>query len=532
MLHHLRVVNLGVLTDAALDLEPGFNVITGETGTGKTLLLGGLRLLLGEKADAAKVGDQAGEARAEGLFESEENEVVVARTVPASGRSRSYADGVLVSAGSLADRLGPLVEVIGQHDQLALRRPSIVLGLIDVSAPDLVAEPQAAYRGVWDTLVSARRDVETLGGDSMTLRRELDLVAFQAGEIASAAPGDDEDTQLEGDASRLRNSEEISVNLSDSARLLEDLGEAIGEVVARLRKVADLDPGSKSLAGEAELVAEQLSDLSRGISGAWEGVEQDPGTLAEVEQRLTALGDLKRKYGRTLAEVNDFGRQASDRAGEIERLLRMADQIDERLRSAEAALESAAANLTAARRAAGARLAQGALAHLTDLGMGEPRIEIRVGAVAPGPSGADRAEIWFSSDPRLDLAPIGSTASGGELSRLVLAVRLAARTEAGETLVFDEVDTGVGGTTALTLGRKLAELAAGGQVVCVTHLPQVAAFADAQFVVSRDGASATAARVDGDARVRELTRMLAGLPDSEAGQLAARELLAMAGGGT
>lgn len=528
MLHHLRVVNLGVISDTSLDLAPGFNVITGETGTGKTLLLGGLRLLLGEKAASAVVGDQAAEARAEGLFDSESHEVAVARAVPASGKSRSYADGLLVSAGVLAERLGPLVEVIGQHDQLALRRPSVVLGLVDASAPDLVRDALDSYRQAWEMLAEVRNDAETLGGDAMSLRRELDLVAFQASEISSLAPGEDEDTDLESEASRLRNSEEITLNLSDSARALEELIDGVGEVVARLRKVADLDRGLRGLATDAEMVAEQLTEISRGVVGAAEGAEHDPIRIAEVEDRLNALGDLKRKYGRTLAEVNDFGLRASERATEIERLLGLADQVDERLRAADAALVESASRLTEARSEAAGRLAEAALAHLADLGMGDPRIEIRLAPVVPGPSGADRAEIWFSSDPRLEMSPIGSTASGGELSRLVLAVRLAARTGSGETLVFDEVDTGVGGSTALMLGRKLAQLADGGQVVCVTHLPQVAAFAEAHFVVTREGANSSAERVDGEDRVRELTRMLAGLPDSEAGQQAAAELLALA----
>lgn len=529
MLHHLRVVNLGVISDTHLDLEPGFNVITGETGTGKTLLLGGLRLLLGEKSDSGMVGEEAADARVEGLFDSDSVEVAVARTVPASGKSRSYADGVLVSAGALAERLGPLVEVVGQHDQLALRRSGVVLGLVDASAPDLVQDALDSYRQAWDSLSAARRDAEALGGDAMGLRRELDLVGFQASEIAQVSPDEDEDTHLETEASRLRNSEEITLNLADSARALDGIIEEMGEVVARLRKVADLDPGLQGLASEAELAAEQLTEMSRGVVGAAEGVEHDPARIAEVEHRLNSLGDLKRKYGRTLADVNEFGRRAAERAAQIEHLLERADQIEGRLRIAEASLAEAASSLTDARVRAGTRLADNALAQLSDLGMGDPRVEVRLAPVAPGPNGADRAEIWFSSDPRLEMAPIGSSASGGELSRLVLAIRLAARTRSGETLVFDEVDTGVGGSTALMLGRKLAHLAGAGQVVCVTHLPQVAAFADAHFVVTRDGAAASARRVEGDDRVRELTRMLAGLPESEAGQQAAAELLALAG---
>lgn len=529
MLHHLRVVNLGVIADTALDFAPGLNVITGETGTGKTLLLGGLRLLLGDKADGSLVGGGEGEARVEGLFGHGDDEVAVVRTVPAGGKSRAYADGVLVSAAALAEQVGDMVEIIGQHDQLALRRPATVLALIDSSAPDLVAPARAEYQAAWERLREVEEASAALGGDGMALRRELDLVAFQAVEISRVAPTDGEDAALEVEASRLRNIEEITVNLAHATRLLEQMSEIGGETIARLRKVADLDPSSQEMANGAELLIEQLSELTRDVVDAAEGLDRDEERLEEIEARLTTLGDLKRKYGPSLAEVIEFGQKASERAAEIEETLGAADQIEERLRKARADVLTAASALTGARREAAAKLTDRAMEHLADLGMGRPRLDIRLEPSEPGPSGADRAEAWFSSDPRLEMTPIGSGASGGELSRLVLAIRLAARTEAGETLVFDEVDTGVGGTTALALGRKLADLAEHAQVICVTHLPQVAAFARRHFVVTRDGGSADAVRVDGEDRVREITRMLAGLPDSEAGQVAARELLVIAG---
>ncbi|MFO7299147.1 MAG: AAA family ATPase [Actinomycetes bacterium] len=530
MLHHLRVVNLGVISDSSLDLTPGLNVITGETGTGKTLLLGGLRLLLGEKADGSMVGGGEGEARVEGLFGEGDEEVAVARTIPASGKSRAYADGVLVSAPALAERVGPLVEIIGQHDQLAIRRPAVVLGLVDSSDPAGIGPALEAYREAWEHLREVEAAAAELGGDGMALRRELDLVSFQAEEISRIAPAEGEDAELEVEASRLRNIEEVTINLAESSRYLEQVSELGGEVVSRLRKVADLDPSSRPLAEQAELIMDQLAELSRDALHTAEGLDRDEQRLVEVEARLTAIGDLKRKYGPTLAEVIEFGRKTAERAAEIESILADADLMEEKLRSARARVAEAAERLTRAREAAARTLAERALEHLADLGMGNPRLEVRIEPAEPGPSGADRAEVWFSSDPRLEMAPVGSGASGGELSRLVLAIRLAARGEGSQTLVFDEVDTGVGGTTALAMGRKLAALAEHAQVVCVTHLPQVAAFATTHFVVTRDGGQARATRVEGEERVREITRMLAGLPDSEAGQVAAKELLDIAAG--
>jgi DNA repair protein RecN (Recombination protein N) len=529
LLAHLHVVNLGVIEDSAIDLGPGLNVITGETGAGKTLLLGGLRLLLGEKAEASLVGGQGDEARVEGLFVEGDEEIAVARAVPRTGRSRAHADGVLVSAGALTERIGPRVEIVGQHDQLTLRRPASILAMVDAFGGDAVSGPLASYREAWDELQRAERDMAALGGDEMTLRRELDLVAFQATEIESEALAEGDDHALEAEASRLRNLEEITGHLAESGRLLEGIAEDGGEVVARLRKVGDLDASSQGLASQAEMLAEAAHDLTRDVMSAVEGLEPEPGRFEEVERRLTVIGDLKRKYGRTVDEVTAFGRAARARAGEIERLLDRADDMDREAARAHQALIAAAGELSTARAHASRRLVERALTHLGDLGMESPALEVRLTPAEAGPTGADRAELWFASDKRLDLVPVGSGASGGELSRLVLAMRLAARVGTGGSLVFDEVDTGIGGATALSMGRKLAELAGTSQVVCVTHLPQVAAFAHTHFVVTREGGSAEARTVTGEDRLKEISRMLAGLPESVAGHEAAAELLALAG---
>lgn len=527
-LAHLHVVNLGVIEDSAIDLSPGLNVVTGETGAGKTLLLGGLRLLLGEKAEAGLVGPHGEETRAEGLFADDDTELAIARAVPRQGRSKAYADGVLVSAGALADLVGPRVEIVGQHDQLTLRRSASVLTLVDAAGGDEINGPLARYREAWEMMQRAERDMATLGGDEMTLRRELDLVSFQAGEIEQQGlePGDDH--TLETEASRLRNIEEITGHLSETARFLEQIAEDGGEVVARMRKVGDLDPSSIPLAGQAELLVESAHDLARALSSTVEGMVSDTGRLDEVERRLTVIGDLKRKYGRTIEEVTAFGKTARARAVEIERLLEKAEDIEGEIARARSALALAADELTQTREQSARRLVEEASRHLGDLGMDSPSVEVRMVRTDPGPGGADRAELWFASDHRIELAPVEVGASGGELSRLVLAVRLAARSESRPTLVFDEVDTGIGGATALAMGRKLSELADDAQVLCVTHLPQVAAFADTHFVVTRDGGSATARVVDGDDRRREIARMLAGLPESVAGHEAAAELLSLA----
>lgn len=527
MLGHLRVANLGVLEDVAIDPSPGFTVITGETGAGKTLLLGGLRLILGEKPEPAAVGPAGEQAQVDGLFLFEEEELGASRVVPRSGRSRAHLEGTIVSAATLGERLGSFVEIVGQHDQLRITRPSHLLGMLDGVLEGDDAEVLHAYQGAWTNLQEALRRRSQLGGDQTALARELDLARYQATEIDAASLTQGLDERLEADVSRLRNAEEIREHLAESVRLIETIAETAGELVSRLRKAAGLDPSLGELSVGAESLSEVVSDLGRESRLAGEDLEADPEKMEELEDTLTAIGDLKRKYGRTLDEVMTFGFEAARRADELERLVADADRIDDLVDSARAQVRERAADLSQARGAASAGVVTRIQEQLADLGLGAARVEIELEEVEPGPSGADRVTMRFASDGRLEMADVATGASGGELSRLVLALRLATQARETSTLVFDEVDTGIGGKTALAMGSKLAELAAASQVLCVTHLPQVAAHADTHYVVERDSSGVAAVRlVDGDERVEEITRMLAGLPDSEAGRSAAAELLA------
>lgn len=521
-IHHLRVANLGLIADSAFDIGSGMTVITGETGTGKTLLLGGIRLLRGDRSDAALVGTDAPQAQVDGLIEAESGELAVTRVIPRDGRSRSYLNGVMVSAEVLADKVGTALEVVGQHDQLLIRQQKFLLALLDAQHSELRDD----YETAWRELQEALRAEQSLGGDEMALRRELDLTSFQAGEIEASAILSGEDEALEAEASRLNNLDEIRIGLSEVDQVSDSLSEMIGEVVGRLRKVANLDATVSP--DEAEAVAEMIADLTRTVRDHIDRLEADPQRQEWVNQRLTQLGDLKRKYGPTLDQVIRFGEEAQERSAEITDLLGRSGEIAAEVAAARDRVEATGRKLSAARRQVGAVLAEAAGEHLRDLAMADPRLEFRIETVASGSTGCDRVELWFSSDSRLEMAPIGSGASGGELSRLVLAVRLAARGANTQTLVFDEVDTGVGGSTALAMGRKLSELAETCQVLCVTHLPQVAAFANNHIVVNRSGGSASIAILDDEGRIAELARMLAGIPDSVASREAATELLAMA----
>jgi DNA repair protein RecN (Recombination protein N) len=531
MLAHLRVQNLGVLDDVSIDPAPGLTVVTGESGAGKTLLVGGLRLILGEKADPTAVGPHQDHAQADGLFAADDREIGVTRIVPKEGRSRCLVDGALVSTHAVSDLVGELVEIVAQHDHLSLRRPSQVLALIDDCLDEEGRAARESYDFAWSQLQELEQRRKAIGADPQAMARELDLLRYQTSEIENARLQQGEDESLEAEAARLRNLEEIAEHLSESARLVSRLSEDGGEVVSRLRKVSSLDQTASQLAERAEGVAATVAELATEIRGATEGLDVDPARQEQVESRLTTLGDLKRKYGRTLEEVLEFGLEAAARAAELGALAEDAELIEDRMAAANREVSQAAAPLRRARENAVRSLVTGATEHLAALGMERAVLDVHLTGTEPGPGGADRAELWFASDPKLERAPLASAASGGELSRLVLAVRLATRRPVSTTLVFDEIDAGVGGGTALALGRRLAELAQGCQVLCVTHLAQVAAQAETHYAISREGATATVRQVTGDDRLTELARMIAGSPESAPGRRTARELLQNAGGG-
>ena len=337
---------------------------------------------------------------------------------------------------------------------------------------------------------------------------------------------------MENESSRHRNVSEIIELLTGAANLGENMLEDGGELVSTLRRLAKLDPDLGRLADQSESVAANMADLASELRRVGEGVEVDLERASLVEQRLNLIGALKRKYGPSMKDVISFGENARQRLDELETLLEAAGHIESDLRRAREEVAEVGSKLTAARRDTASRIAAEAESHLADLGLENARLIVEVVPLSDfGARGADQVQILFSSDDHLEPAPISNVASGGELSRLVLAIRLATSSPETETLVFDEVDSGVGGATALAMGRKLSVLAETSQVLCVTHLPQVAAFADVHYVVTRTGKDASVQLVSGQERLREISRMLAGLPESEAGKDAAAELLAAAAAG-
>ncbi len=531
MLDELYVENLGILAASRLEPGPGLVAITGETGAGKTLLLGALHLLRGDTARSDRIGPRGDEARVEGRFTIDDDEVVVARRVT-GGKSRAYVDGSMVPAKALAERLDAMVEIVEQHEHLSLGRESSLRRLLDGLLDAAGRAAAADYHQAWLRLSGLRGDRDRLGGDARALARDLDLARHEAREIAAAGLQPGEDVDLKATLGRVRHAAELIEALTASSSAIEDeggAGDLLREVLERLRSARDLDPTLAPIVDRLEATIVEIEEIAADLRTTGEEIEHDPGALQAMEGRLAVISDLKRKYGATADDVIAYGADAAARAATLEALADRAETIAADIAAAEREAAAAGAALAAARRAAGARLTADALDRLAHLGFHDPVLAVDVETAEPGPNGADRVSLAFASTAGLVPGPVSRVASGGELSRLVLAVRVAAGVADADVVAFDEIDAGVGGATALAMGEMLSRLAVGRQVLVVTHLPQIAAFADSHFVVDRVGDAAEVRAVEGDSRLVELSRMLSGIEGSAQGKGTASELLALAG---
>ena len=524
MLTELVVRDLGVIAELTLLLGPGMTAVTGETGAGKTLLVEAIELLVGGRAEAFLVRPGASEAVVEGRFDSPDGERVLARTLPAGGgRSRAYIDGRMAPVAALAEAGRGLVDLHGQHAHQSLLSAPVQRAALDAFA-GVDGGPLAAAR-------RRTRDVEAaldaLGGDARARAREVDLLRFQIAEIEAAALGDpDEEEALAAEEAALADAEaarRAATVAHDALSGDGGAGDAIGAALAAVSGRPALIAFEERLRGLQAEATEAGADLR--VVG--EAIEDDPERLAAVAERRQALRDLRRKYGETLAEVIDFARQASARLDELEAHDQRVAELEAARAVAQAAAASAAAAMATARRQAAPRLAAAVEAHLRELALASARFEVEVGGADP----ADEVTFKFSANAGEPALALTKVASGGELARTMLAARLVL-TDAPPTLVFDEVDAGVGGAAAVAVGRSLASLAARHQVLVVTHLPQVAAFADSHVAVHKMEVAgrtvATATVLDDGARVVELSRMLSGQPDSSTARNHAEELLATA----
>ncbi|MCW2765636.1 MAG: replication and repair protein RecN [Nocardioides sp.] len=576
MLEEIRISSLGVIDSSTLELGPGLTVITGETGAGKTMIVTALGLLLGGRADSGAVRSGAKTARVEGVVvagdlaeftqaveeaggEVEDNRVVLARNVTAEGRSRAFVGGASVPVSTLAGIAEPLVAVHGQSDQHRLLRPRAQRDALDRFGGDPTARLVATYARLHRELESTERELDEVVVTARDRAREADLLRFGLGEVEAVAPEPDEDTALAAEETRLGHSDTLRGAAEQAREALssdQDAPDALAATsTARtlLEGVRAHDTEAGELADRLAEVTYLLSDVAADVASYASRIDTDPARLAAVSERRAALSALTRKYGDTIDEVLAWAAQADTRLLEL-------DGTDERIELLRAEqgrlrteLGTAAAALTEARREAAGRLAAEVTAELALLAMPDARIEIEVrqtevdppaaGTVGPlrvgerwlrhTRSGADEVEFLLAANTGSEARPLHKGASGGELSRVMLALEVAlAGTSPVPTFVFDEVDAGVGGAAAVEVGRRLAQLARNAQVLVVTHLPQVAAYADRHVVVekSSDGSvtSSGLTVLDAGQRERELSRMLAGLTDSDTALAHARELLEVA----
>jgi len=560
MWHHLQLTALGVIDSAELELGEGFTVITGETGAGKTMVVTALGLLRGERADLGLVrrgtdqarieatiglpeGSTVGERVEEAGGQIEDQSLVIGRVLSAQGRSRAIAGGATVPAGLLAEITDELVAVHGQSDQHRLLRAAEQRAALDRFAGDELAAVMAEYTPVHARWRETHRQLEELRTQAQERARELDLLRFGLDEVAAVEPVAGEDESLKAEEDRLAHAEGLALG-AERARLLlaadtEDSGEAargrVAEAVAALHEAAGHDAELDALATRAQELMILLDEVAADLSTYSAGIDLDPARLATVQERRAQIIALQRKYGPGLDDVLAWAQKGAARLAELdhddERLEQLAAERD-RL---EPEVHRLADRLTELRTAAGERLSGLVDAELAQLSMPHAHLEPRVtrGETAtPGPHGLDDVELLFSANRGMDPRPLSKGASGGELSRLMLALEVVLSDQSTiPTLVFDEVDAGIGGKAAVEVGRRLARLARHAQVIAVTHLPQVAAFAHHHFVVDKSDGTVTRSsvvRLQDEQRVDELARMLAGQDDSASAQAHARELLDLA----
>jgi DNA repair protein RecN (Recombination protein N) len=540
MLRFLSIQNLAVIERVQVEFDDGLSVLTGETGAGKSILVEALGLLLGGRAspDLVRTGEDT--AVVEAIFDTEGGaELVVRREITAQGRSRAFIDGALATAASLRELGARLVDLHGQHEHQALLDPQTHLDLLDrfAGADQLRAEVAAA----WTAWAAARGERDRMLDLSTQRAARLELIDFQLAELDRVAPRPGEDEELSALRALLASAEKVRRLADEGYELLYDRDDAVmtrlGQVWKRIGELAALDARFTPYMEARDGVKSQLEDLAAFLRGYAAEIDASPARLQEVEDRLAALERLKRKYGPTLADVIDRRRELSAERDALDSLAgRLAEAESEcDLRSAR--YLGAAKRLSDERRRAANRFSQGVVAQLRDLAMEHTRFEVRfLDGWPPPPAewterGADTAEFYVSPNPGEDLRPLSRVVSGGEMSRIMLAIKsLASIDAAGKTLVFDEVDAGIGGRVADAVGGKLQALGASFQVLCITHLPQIAACGARHYRISKrveDGRTLTTVEpLDTTGREAELARMLGGAQVSDAARAAAREMLA------
>ena len=549
MLASLRIRNFALVESLAWEIPAGFVAITGETGAGKSILIGGLNLLLGERADKSSIRAGADECVIEaaamlsaessihallaeaGVEPCEDGQLLLKRVISAAGAGRQFVNGSPCTLALLRQAGDRLIDLHGPHDHQSLFSREAQTRLLDAFGGSEAA--LAEYRTARLEWLSLEREQADASAFAQAREREIALLEHQTSEIETAALKPDEEDELvarqrtAANASRLK---ELAAGAVQALSEAEDSAESrLVEAGRMVRELARMDPSQDALAARHGAMADELGEFARALASYGARIDADPRSLAEIETRLDLLQTLKRKYGASLAEVIAFGNEAAMRLAELRSQAERGATLDAEIAAAKKRALAAGAMVSKARAASAPKLAASARKHLADLGFLKAGFEIRLDAIEPGPDGLETVEFVFAPNPGEPSQPLRSIASSGEISRVMLALKttLAAQDEV-PILVFDEIDANVGGEIAHAVAAKMREIGTCRQVLCITHLPQVASAAAAHFVVSKSvtgGRTISAlAAVEGEKREGEIARML-GSRGGGAALAHARELL-------
>ena len=536
VIRYLAIRNLAVIESVAVEFEPSFNILTGETGAGKSILVEAVGLLLGGRASQDLIRTGAELATVEAIFEADGAEIVVRREVTAQGRSRAFINGALATAQALKDLSNRLVELHGQHEHQQLLDSNHHLNVLDdwAGLHELRAGVESAYRVVYDL----RAQLDRLRMDDRERTARLELVEFQLGELTKANAQSGEDEALAERRQVLRSAATIQRLCAESyAELYDAEGSVLsglGHVWKRLAELAAIDSRFAVYLGQRDAIKAQLEDLATLMRDYGDMVDMSPGALEHVEERLALLERIKRKYGPTLDEAIERQRALAAEHASLTGGEANAEVVEEELRRATTRYLDQARTLSTARRGAAGKFEAALKAELNDLAMERTRFEIRL---TTGESeeqwterGLDTGEFFLSPNPGEELRPLARIVSGGELSRVMLGLKtLSAADHPDKTLIFDEVDAGIGGRVATVVGEKLRRLGETFQVLCITHLPQIAAAGDTHFAIEKQVRGSrtmtSVMRLDEASRIDEIGRMMGGADVGDQARATASELL-------
>lgn len=541
MLVDITIEDLGVIERSAAEFAEGLTVLTGETGAGKTMVVTGLRLLAGGRADASRVRDGAQKAAVEGRFATgraaaaevvesvggvadENGEYIASRTVSAAGRSRAYLGGRAVPAATLGDFSSHVLTVHGQNDQLRLLAPEQQLAAVDRSQPS-IARVRDTYTEAFRTWRELAKDYKRRTESRRELAQEVDRLHFAINEIGEVAPEPGEDTELVTLIQRLQDVDTLreaaatalsAVDGDDSYGEAEAASALLGRASTAL--VGSSDKELAALGERLSDITSQVSDIAAELGTYLESLPADPNLLEESLRRQQDLKQLTRKYAADIDGVLAWRDAAAEKLDSMDTSAEVLEELKAKVMEAEKQMVAKASALTKARKKAAKNLSKQVTEEIHGLAMPNSALNVEIREAKYSKTGADEVEF------QLNGKPLAGAASGGELSRVMLALEVVLADGDGATMVFDEVDAGVGGRAAVEIGRRLARLASSNQVIVVTHLPQVAAYADSHLHVSKEKFTSGVSDLSASERVEELARMLAGLDDTETGRAHAQEL--------